>query len=771
MERKKSVIKKGVDDEIIELKRKIDLASQNEKDFTELKKSKPTRTKLLKEAKVIVENENAIKKSNEPEVIVSDENQQLLLKIQLANMDKIAFTKINTQKGILAPKFKLTQTTQKMIDDFKKKQPKYYEIPTYTNVIGDNNEILHVMDRDANDNPIMKKVKFIPALKPEETTEFDDEIRQLQTEVWANEMDASNFNEDYKQLSERVTHIELAKNDNLIALKNKRTQVQNSFTSLISPYRAELILQELEQPYLNIDSRLSDTITSLKNEMEILTHNQQYFEETLLKLDSILNKKKMIDDDRVNKYYENVSVLNRGQFIPEPQLGETPDQYYERLELNNQLENDEEILFKSEQQTNSEFRALLRELIDDESIIEAVTNSLHIQTNGDNPKYRIMETKQRFKSDFIKLFGIYNQNVRTDTIVTFCQAYYANLIGDPMFLKVLSEDIQIEKTELEGYIRVGHLLIYPFSEYGGENFDTLQIINPSNIKKPIGPKCYFKIVENGNDRTIVYSNTDKENTYIEYIVTDYSNEEQIGNKKPIDISISYVNIQKMLELPKTDNSLEKAIGSKIDVDVIINKFINDYNIVSVPAKIGNNVFIRSKLPSGKMSSKYVTKKPTYGWGIKNEEIPKVVPFGKYMLQLPKLHYKNIFSLRRKDMGNIPTFKSHKVSDDFVKLIMMIIQDKKPTKYQVENLSNDEQSLYHRALALGLLHKHRAIPKVGDGIVEDLKHKLKLIEEEIDSGNDNPLLINEMKNVLYHMVDLKMISVLGAKKHLKQFSEK
>ena len=479
----------------------------------------------------------------------------------------------------------------------------------------------------------------------------------------------------------------------------------------------------------------------------------------------------MIDDDRVNKYYENVSVLNRGQFIPEPQLGETPDQYYERLELNNQLENDEEILFKSEQQTNSEFRALLRELIDDESIIEAVTNSLHIQTNGDNPKYRIMETKQRFKSDFIKLFGIYNQNVRTDTIVTFCQAYYANLIGDPMFLKVLSEDIQIEKTELEGYIRVGHLLIYPFSEYGGENFDTLQIINPSNIKKPIGPKCYFKIVENGNDRTIVYSNTDKENTYIEYIVTDYSNEEQIGNKKPIDISISYVNIQKMLELPKTDNSLEKAIGSKIDVDVIINKFINDYNIVSVPAKIGNNVFIRSKLPSGKMSSKYVTKKPTYGWGIKNEEIPKVVPFGKYMLQLPKLHYKNIFSLRRKDMGNIPTFKSHKVSDDFVKLIMMIIQDKKPTKYQVENLSNDEQSLYHRALALGLLHKHRAIPKVGDGIVEDLKHKLKLIEEEIDSGNDNPLLINEMKNVLYHMVDLKMISVLGAKKHLKQFSEK
>ena len=123
------------------------------------------------------------------------------------------------------------------------------------------------------------------------------------------------------------------------------------------------------------------------------------------------------------------------------------------------------------------------------------------------------------------------------------------------------------------------------------------------------------------------------------------------------------------------------------------------------------------------------------------------------------------------MGNIPTFKSHKVSDDFVKLIMMIIQDKKPTKYQVENLSNDEQSLYHRALALGLLHKHKAIPKVGDGIVEDLKHKLKLIEEEIDAGNDNPLLINEMKNVLYHMVDLKMISVLGAKKHLKQFSEK
>ena len=50
----------------------------------------------------------------------------------------------------------------------------------------------------------------------------------------------------------------------------------------------------------------------------------------------------------------------------------------------------------------------------------------------------------------------------------------------------------------------------------------------------------------------------------------------------------------------------------------------------------------------------------------------------------------------------------------------------------------------------------------------LKEKHKIIEGEILAGNNNPELINELKQVLMKLHHLGAISIPSIKKYLKQF---
>ena len=72
----------------------------------------------------------------------------------------------------------------------------------------------------------------------------------------------------------------------------------------------------------------------------------------------------------------------------------------------------------------------------------------------------------------------------------------------------------------------------------------------------------------------------------------------------------------------------------------------------------------------KQSNKPVKDNLT-GWGIKSDEIPKMVSIGNVIVLLNKLYYKSILSVKDKKNNNIHGFPTLKVSEPFVNIIMKL----------------------------------------------------------------------------------------------------
>ena len=169
----------------------------------------------------------------------------------------------------------------------------------------------------------------------------------------------------------------------------------------------------------------------------------------------------------------------------------------------------------------------------------------------------------------------------------------------------------------------------------------------------------------------------------------------------------------------------------------------------------------------------IAKEPTdqeneyiVGWGIKNEEIPDIVPFGKIKIALNKLFYKNILSARHNNLGRIAGFQNVKVSDDFVTIIMKMIRGEKIIKQEIDALQKSEKILYDTLLSLANLHKKA--PNNKDSTISALKERMDLIGGEIDAGNDNKALVKEAYNIVHALKNFGVITNKEATKYLSQF---
>ena len=157
---------------------------------------------------------------------------------------------------------------------------------------------------------------------------------------------------------------------------------------------------------------------------------------------------------------------------------------------------------------------------------------------------------------------------------------------------------------------------------------------------------------------------------------------------------------------------------------------------------------------------------TIGWGIKSEEVPDMVDFGKIKLALNKLFYQNILSARHNNLGRIAGFPNVKVSDDFVAIVMKLVKGEKLIKQEIDALSRSEQILYDKLLSLANLHKKA--PNNKDSTILALKERLDLIGGSIDAGNDNRDLVKEAYNIVHALKRFGVITNKEATKYLSQF---
>ena len=163
------------------------------------------------------------------------------------------------------------------------------------------------------------------------------------------------------------------------------------------------------------------------------------------------------------------------------------------------------------------------------------------------------------------------------------------------------------------------------------------------------------------------------------------------------------------------------------------------------------------------------EKVTDGGGIKNHILPSTVPFGKIALDLNKLFYQNILSIKRHNGNKIIGHKNKRVSDNFVDIIMKMFDDKPITQSDLRNIK-DEQMLYDNLIVQSGLHKLKKIPTNIEQTSEQMKNRLGLITGEIEAGNSNKSLLTELHELLFKMVRVHLISKTAATAYYKNLKD-
>jgi len=117
--------------------------------------------------------------------------------------------------------------------------------------------------------------------------------------------------------------------------------------------------------------------------------------------------------------------------------------------------------------------------------------------------------------------------------------------------------------------------------------------------------------------------------------------------------------------------------------------------------------------------------------------------GKKIVNMKKLMGRNILDIRHLKKGNIYGFPTATVSDAYVSHVKSLVSGKGVSEDDIKALSNGEQQLFHRM-------KH--VAQIGGSFkdssgINALKERLKLVEDEINSGNDSTHLLVEAKDIL------------------------
>ena len=154
---------------------------------------------------------------------------------------------------------------------------------------------------------------------------------------------------------------------------------------------------------------------------------------------------------------------------------------------------------------------------------------------------------------------------------------------------------------------------------------------------------------------------------------------------------------------------------------------------------------------------------TTGEGIKNHDLPSTVPFGKISLDLNKLFYQNVLSIKRHNGNKIIGHRNKRVSDNFVDIIMKMFESKPITQSDLKNIK-DERLLYDNLIVQSGLHKSKSIPTTIEQTSQEMKNRLGLIVGEIEAGNSNKLLLTELHELLFKMVRVHLISKSAATKY-------
>jgi len=142
--------------------------------------------------------------------------------------------------------------------------------------------------------------------------------------------------------------------------------------------------------------------------------------------------------------------------------------------------------------------------------------------------------------------------------------------------------------------------------------------------------------------------------------------------------------------------------------------------------------------------------------------------GKVVIDLHKLFYNNILSLRDKHNYIIPGHKNTRVSNEFVQIVMKLVKRQNITKEDLKSLMISERQLWDDLMFVSGLQKDNFTSH--DKTVSHLKEQEAILRGELEAGNNNPDLYPKYKEALHKLHTFGVVSQTQVKQSLKEFRD-
>ena len=154
-----------------------------------------------------------------------------------------------------------------------------------------------------------------------------------------------------------------------------------------------------------------------------------------------------------------------------------------------------------------------------------------------------------------------------------------------------------------------------------------------------------------------------------------------------------------------------------------------------------------------------------GLGIGREHLSHHAKFGDYYISPHNLHFKNILSIRSRTRKSMNGYKDIRVSDTLASIIMKILKGETISRHDLALLSEKELMIYDNLIYMSKLHKthHNSV----ESTVKKMKDRFKVLEGELEAGNNNELILKELHDLLFKMAKNNIISHSSAVNYWKQ----
>ncbi len=125
------------------------------------------------------------------------------------------------------------------------------------------------------------------------------------------------------------------------------------------------------------------------------------------------------------------------------------------------------------------------------------------------------------------------------------------------------------------------------------------------------------------------------------------------------------------------------------------------------------------------------------------------------------------------MHSVEHLPNVKVSDTLADIIVNMCSNEQPTKQALDTLSSSEKQLFDLLLYVSWVRKSKHIDlrentSAKDANIKVLKHMFKIVEADIQAGNNNPVVKTELKEIINKLVLYHVIRQNNGEKYLQQF---